>query len=162
MDRLRPPVSRRIVSARKHAGMAGDEMAQKLGISRQAYDDLEANDDEAFMCVSLGILLRLGQILSTPPRLLLAPEGHEPRIKSVTIEDVVKHIRSYIQTHSLSIEQFETQVGWSVSEALVNPENAWDEWNADGLQDICASLNIDWLSVIPSVELKNGFPPARE
>jgi transcriptional regulator with XRE-family HTH domain len=162
MDRLRPPVSHRIAHARKHAGIASADVARKLGISHQAYDDLEANDEEAFMCVPLGLLLRLGQLLSTSPRLLLAPEGYEPLAVSMTINDVVKRIRSYVKTHSLSSEQFEIQVGWSVSEALINPESAWEEWNADGLQDICASLGIDWLSVIPDIEVKNGFPPARE
>ena len=149
MGRVRAPVADRIARARQRAGLDCVAVAHQLGMSAAAYDDLEANDDDAFMSISLGQLCSLGQLLNISPRTLIAPEGATLNPERISFVELVDRMRQYMRVHSLSVEQFEDRVGWEVSGPLQNPETAWKDWNLDGLQDICALLGVDWLLALP-------------
>jgi transcriptional regulator with XRE-family HTH domain len=142
-------VAGRIAEARKRVGLDAARVAQELGLSIAAYDDLEAYDDEAYMSVSLDQLRSLGKLLNIAPRSLVAAGGLNLDSEDLSPVQLVSHIREYLGARTLSIEQFEDQVGWRVSPVMDNPDALWQAWNADALHDVCEPLAIAWLTVIP-------------
>ncbi len=150
MEPTYPPVADRIACARGAAGLDMAAVATAIGLSEAAYFDLEAYDDEAFTCISLGQLCCLGQVLNVSPRQLVAPEGTQPTSVEVSSLKLVAAIRRFLETSALSVEQFEDEVGWGVSDALQNPETGCNDWCLDGLQDICRPLGLNWLLVLPN------------
>ena len=145
----RPPVAQRIVAARKRVGLSEKALAERLGITVPAYQDLESDDSEAFMCVSLSQLHELGSALRVPPRQLLAPEGLVPPEQTVSMGELVARVQAMMAAEGVTADQFGERVGWDVSSALADPASAWVEWNPDGLRDICAAVGVDWLAVLP-------------
>jgi len=150
IDHLRAPVASRIARARERAGLDSVQVATALGLSVDSYDDLESYDADAFMCISLGQVRALGGILGVSPRELVTPEGAEELDGEITPGQIVARIQDRIQEDAVSVEDFETQVGWLVTSALADPEAVWSDWNLDGLQDICGAIGLNWLHLIPT------------
>jgi transcriptional regulator with XRE-family HTH domain len=142
-------VANRIAQARELAGLDTTGLAQALGLSIAAYVDLEAYDDEAYMSVSLAQLRSLGKLLNICPRNLFASDAVDSNPEELRPSELVSRIRDYLRTHALSIEQFEAQVGWTVSPVMSNPDTLWQAWNVDALYDVCEPLGVVWQMVLP-------------
>lgn len=149
MKHTRAPTAGRIRQAREVAGLGPSALAESLGLPSQSYEDLEAYDDEAFMCISLGQLRTLAAILNVTARGLIAPEGVDGVRGEVTAAEVVDAIRERLRRSEQTVEDFEAEVGWSIAGALNNPDSIWSDWNLDGLQDICRAIGLEWLRVVP-------------
>jgi transcriptional regulator with XRE-family HTH domain len=149
MPSPRTHVAKRIVEARERAGASGIDLAQKLGISLAAYDDLEAYDHEAYMCVSLDQLRSLARLLKVSLRALLSQGEASLDNGDLSPSELVRRIQNYLHMHSLSIGQFEKQVGCAISPVMENPDALWQTWNVDALHDVCVPLEVSWLTVLP-------------
>ena len=144
----RPPVAKRIKDARLKAGLSSLSAAKKMELSIAAYDDLEEEDDEAFMSISLNQLRILAKSLSLKPLQLVQENEFETIEKNTTVQELVNCIKENINKNSETVEEFSNRVGWDVSTALDNPDNVWNDWNLDGLQDISREVGVHWEYVL--------------
>lgn len=149
MEKRYPPVARRIAVARERLQLDPADAAGALGMSFAAYRDLESYDDEVFMCISIQELRALGQMLNISPRTLVAPEGAAQISGELSPAQIVEAIRRRLQATGATQEQFEEEAGWSVANALDDPDSIWADWNLDALQDICGVLGLNWLLAVP-------------
>jgi transcriptional regulator with XRE-family HTH domain len=145
----RPPIAQRLKAARQRAGLTEEEVAQRAGLSLPSYWDLEAHDDEAFMCLSIRELLSLARVLAVSPRDVLADEGVHSRAGLIPIAAVAERIQAFLTTNGETAGEFGNRVGWDVGSVLESPARAFDEWNLDCLQDVCRAVGLDWLTVVP-------------
>ena len=150
MDLERPPAAKRIKEAREKAGLSPEKVAEIVGLSIAAYDDLEEDDDEAFMCVSLGQLRSLAEILLIKPMQVVEKNIDYRNQEVITVTQLAERIRENIKYNSEDVESFGERVGWDVSSALEDPNNIWKDWNLDGLQDICNAVGVNWENVLNS------------
>src|SRR5262249_27727113 len=72
-----PPAARRIAEARARAGLSESEMAERLGMTFESYDDLERYNDEVFMVIGLNTLRELARALNVTPGFIVI--GDESR-----------------------------------------------------------------------------------
>jgi hypothetical protein len=124
-------------------------MAAVAGLNLPSYYDLEADDGEIFMCLSLDGLQAICKELKISAREIFTGEPRVARFNAISFDALAKRVSQYLQEHKMPLETFEDMVGWSlVGEFLQNPQSA-NGWNVDCLQDICRPLNVDWLDALP-------------
>jgi transcriptional regulator with XRE-family HTH domain len=136
--------SERLRTARERRGLTTEQVAQRLGISPQYYEDVEAYDQELEANVSLGQLLTLLTELQLDPRELFpdAPPGGPVRFSALKAA-----IEAHLVHYGLTRGAFEEGVGWSLEGPLADPKR-FRELNLDALKDITAKLGVGWLGVI--------------
>src|SRR2546425_533540 len=98
--------------------MSEQMIAERLGVTPMSYYDLEHDDAEALMSVSLAQLLALSRILGISPRWLLSDEGAPPIEGMVSALELVQRIEDRISRERITIDTFGQQVGWDVCAAL--------------------------------------------
>ncbi len=155
MEYERGPAADRIKSARLRARILEQEIVDSIGLGSAAYGDLEAYDDEAFMCVSLHELGSLADMLGVAPHELVAPPGATvpPPVK---MRVVVESIKTQIRDRSETPDSFGDRVGWDISSALADSRNAWKDWNLDCLQDVSKAVGLKWLGVLAAWPGRNA------
>src|SRR6185503_7654482 len=83
-----PPTAERIRAARSRLGLSNKQAADRAGIERDAYDDLELSNSETFACVDIAHLPRLAATLEMPLlQLLFGGQPPEPPVP-ISFEDV--------------------------------------------------------------------------
>jgi transcriptional regulator with XRE-family HTH domain len=142
-----PNYAERIREARERIGLSLDQLAARMGQSPSSQWDLEADPNEVLMCISLGWLAGLCEVLQLRPRDLLS-DGPVPAGATLALPELMARIRAYIGSHEMGLEAFEELAGWEVGMALDDPEHARD-WNPDGLWDICQLIGVEWLLALP-------------
>ena len=60
-----------------------------------------------------------------------------------------KKVKSHIESHGMTVPEFEDKVGWELESLLNDPEEIWER-NVQFLKDVCVELGINWLRVAPS------------
>ncbi len=145
---MRPPVASRIAAAREKVGLSANDVAERVGLSVQSYWDLETNDDEAFMAVSLREIVLLSRVLRVSPCDLVDPENSLPPDAKVSYANLVAAIRAQMEVDGVDAEVWGTRVGWDVTGVIADAERVGD-LNLDALHDICCALGIDWRAVLP-------------
>jgi len=145
----RPPTAKRIAAARERLGITQDMMADRLGLSSMSYYDLEVDDDEAFMSLSLAQLRTLARILGVSARTLVSDTNAPSAETSVSMHELVARIQALVSAEHITADVFGERVGWDVSNALSNPESAWQEWCIDTLRDVSEAVGISWRAVLP-------------
>jgi transcriptional regulator with XRE-family HTH domain len=141
-------IASQIRTHRVRAGKSASEVADRLGLNAAWYGDLEQHDDELastltlFQAMELASMLgvRLGELLSD--RVLPS--------ESISLVDLPSRINMHVARESISIEQFEEQIGWELGDFLKSPIKAAAELPIVFLQAISAPLGINWLSLIPN------------
>jgi hypothetical protein len=111
------------------------------------YYDLESDDDELYMTLSLAELRLLCAELDMSFRYLFSGE-QKTSDKSTPFSSLAEMVAKHLDDHRMSQASFEDMVGWSLGDFTTNPERAWD-WNLDCLRDVCAALGVEWLDALP-------------
>jgi transcriptional regulator with XRE-family HTH domain len=132
----------RVRTARDAAGLSEAEAAARAGLNQAAWYDLESHDDEMEISLSLREVQAVADVLNTYAVWLLTGQTSPP-LQPVAPSDIVASIRSLLTERRISTAEYETLVGWNITDALENPTAAWN-WNVAALRDICASLELDY------------------
>lgn len=137
------PVARTIREARERTGRTIEEMASVVGLSADAYLDVECYNDEA------SSVLPLRQLVSVLRTLDLGVEDvfSHPAPHSVSRLQFGELLRQHLVHRGQSVSAFEAAVGWEVASLLDNPESL-DAWTLDQLRDVCAVVDVDWGQVV--------------
>ncbi len=143
-----PAAAGRIREARLASGLKENEIADRLGLSVEAYGDLETYDDEAFTVATLGNLAMLGRVLSVKPSvLLLGPEAIDVE-HTVTFSEIVERLTRRLADDHLTAEQLGDEIGFGVEPLLASPDSLWD-YDVESLYGICTRLSVDWVAALP-------------
>jgi transcriptional regulator with XRE-family HTH domain len=135
-----------IATAREKAGLSA-KAADRLQLSVASYYDLEHDDDEAFMTISLTTLIELGRTLGVPVRQLVDDQNPTAAARPVTYDELASRVRAQIEAEGIVPDAWGQKVGWEVSALLADPGRIAD-LNLDGLADICSAVGVDWRAVL--------------
>lgn len=157
----KPPESRAGIGAafrdaRDAAGLSQRELATLLGTSAAAIHDIEANDDELFRSYSLAELGLIAGVLGREVAQLLNCETQEPPIH---VAGLIQQIRRQSEESPATIKEFENSIGWRMTGLIESPETLMADLTVEGLQRLCAAVELDWRRVargLASVEGRGG------
>src|SRR5437667_10991562 len=106
-----PPVANRIREARLRTALSDIEVARRLSMTVESYDDLEWHDDEAFTVVPLKDLEALGRVLAVPPKVLLLGPEAEGLGQTLTFSEITARLAERISKGILTAEQLSDLIG---------------------------------------------------
>jgi hypothetical protein len=66
---------------------------------------------------------------------------------AISTRDLASLIRTHLDQSGQSLAEFENQVGYSVGEALADP-NQFGDFNADGLRAVSMPVSVNWFDVV--------------
>lgn len=131
------------------AGRSEEEMAELIGINLPSYFDLESYDDEVVDCLSLSELRKMYRALNmTPADLFSEDVSGNDDARHLSFAEFSKKVKSHIESHGMTVPEFEDKVGWELQSLLNDPEEIWER-NVQFLKDVCVEVGIDWLWVAP-------------
>lgn len=130
-------------AAREASGKDVGEIATALGLSFEAYRDLEWFDDEITSVVSFRDVVKLGEVLDLDVRRMFGA-GTEA---TATFDDLAAALRARLAETPL--EQLEDDLGWELAAPLADP-TAFADFTLDGLADVATPLGIDWRHLLPA------------
>src|SRR6266404_1736195 len=130
---------------RESSPLTRAQLADATGINLAWYHDLEAYDDELTSNVSIGSVARIARALGIKPSALYRGQSHG----IVSLEHLASLVREHVARSGKSLEDFETEIGWSVAAALANPDE-FLQFNADCLRS--GGRCIDWFEVLDGVD----------
>jgi hypothetical protein len=110
--------------------------------------DIEAVEDELTSCHSPADVRKFCQVLGARPSELFGIVTTEP---AVSATDLVTLIKQECHKRGVTLEQFESAVGWRLSQSMDPPERLLHDMTLDGLQWLCRELGIHWHRVILSL-----------
>ena len=138
---------------REALDLAVSDVAAAVGLSSDQYEDLETDDDEVFMAVTINQVLRLGDLLGVRIHELVG-RGEFEHDEGIGIREFLAIVRRHMASRNESIDEFSERVGWDVAAALADPDVAGAEWNLDCLRDISAGVSVDWRLVLSGMEIR--------
>ena len=141
--------SERLQAARLKRGLSREDVAARLGLSKDFYWDLEAYPEELLGNVSLAHLQILSGIVRVSPLELITGSndlGAEP----VGFGRVVELLQRYRSSTGMSIDELSNDVGWELREALIDENELWN-FCVDGLKDVCDRIDLDWRRALPDM-----------
>jgi transcriptional regulator with XRE-family HTH domain len=135
----------KLKQAREATGKSPQEIAASAGLPAPTYYDLEEQDGELNMVVSLGELFKLASALGIRTRFIFDDkiEG-----QPISPEQLCAKIKSYLDTTGMSIAEFENRVGFVIEPSLRDSVKVLD-WNVDCLRFVCEELGLDWRLALP-------------
>jgi len=143
-------IAQRIAARRTERKVGLLNLAKSVGITIPWARDLEADDSEVPMTLSLGQVCRLAESLSVAPRALVCGDVCPTTIAAVTPKTVVEAIKAHLSNNQLTVEQFGDAVGWDVQSVIGDASRIWPDWNLDQAHDVCEALGIDWRGLLPA------------
>ena len=146
-----PPYAARLRTAREQTGRSIDTMAALLGMTREAYWDLESYDDEVLTCISIAQCAVLCRTLGMAPHTLFAEESSdEPG--AINLEVLGLKITAHLQAEQMDLSAFEERVGWDVATWLERPQAFFTaRYPVDALRDICQAIGVNWVTVLSAI-----------
>ena len=129
-------------AAREAAGKDPSEVAAALGLTFEAYRDLEWFDDEITSVVSFRDVVKLGEILRLDLRRMFGADSDT----IATFDDLAAALRARLA--GTSLEELENDVGWELAGALAAPTD-FANFTLDGLADVATPVAIDWRHLLP-------------
>jgi len=135
----------KLKQAREATGKSPQEIAALAGLSAPTYCDLEEQDGELNMVVSLRELSKLASALGISTRFIF-----DDSIKGQPIspEQLCVKIKSYLNAAGMSIAEFESRVGFVIEPSLHDFAKISD-WNVDCLRFVCEELGLNWRLALP-------------
>lgn len=135
----------KLKQAREATGRSPQEIAASAGLPAPTYYDLEEQDGELNMVVSLGELFKLASALGIRTRFIF-----DDKIEGqlISAEQLCAKIKSYLDATRMSISEFENRVGFVIAPALGNPVEVFN-WNVDCLRFVCSEIGVNWLDALP-------------
>lgn len=120
------------------------ELAGWLGISYEAYQDLERFDEEIVDVLSFDELLRLCRALGLDPRSFF----HAGDLGHVTFAELAASLARLLADGTVDLPTLEDQVGWELRRQLDAPDT-FAELPAIALADIGRRVGLDWRNFLP-------------
>lgn len=139
----------KIRQKRLAVGKSEREMAELIGINLPSYFDLESYDDEVVNCLSLSELSKMNQALNMTPAELFSEDVSGSDDAHLSFAEFIEKVKSHIESHDMTVPEFEDKVGWELESLLNDPEEIWKR-NVEFLKDVCVEVGINWLSVAPA------------
>jgi transcriptional regulator with XRE-family HTH domain len=136
----------KIRACRVRAGKSAQQVASELGLNDAWYRDLESYDDELTSTLTIFQALQLASLLDVRLEDLLTENAPCSRIALLDLPSMVK---GHIAREGMSIEEFESRVGWELQEFLQSPVKLAAELPIMFLRDVSGPLGINWLSLAP-------------
>jgi len=143
--------SARLRAAREQRGLTPQQIAAAVGLPVEWYHDLESYPEEMFSNVSLAHLQALCMTVNIKPQALLLGDDKVPATAEVDFSTLVEELRTALNSSKLSVEAFSNKVGWELKDLLVDPQELRN-FNVDGLKDVCAAANVNWLAVLSGLQ----------
>jgi transcriptional regulator with XRE-family HTH domain len=137
----------RLRNAREARGLSEDAVAEAAALPVGWYRDLELFEDELTDNVSLARLQIIGGTLGVSPAEIF---GY-PSVASeerLYFDDLSAALRRHLVQSGLDIVQASEQIGWDLSNAIIDSSEFWN-FNVCGLQDVCSALALDWVKALP-------------
>jgi transcriptional regulator with XRE-family HTH domain len=128
---------------REDCGRSPEELAKAAGITREWYYDLETQEGELDNAISVRSIALIARELGVSPSTLYGGTSGG----AVSTKGLASLIRQHLDQSGQPLAKFEDEVGWSVGEALADPDKFGD-YNADGLRAVAAPVNVNWLDVL--------------
>lgn len=139
----------KIRQKRLAVGKSEREMAELIGINLPSYFDLESYDDEVVDCLSLSQLSKMYRALNMTHADLFSEEvGGSGNADRLSFAEFIEKVKSHIESHGMTVPEFEDKVGWELESLLNDPEEIWGR-NVQFLKDVCVEVGVDWLGVAP-------------
>jgi len=135
----------RLVEARKSSGRDPGELADLLGISFEAYRDLESFDEEIVDTISFRQLILLAGAVDLDLRSFF---GAGEQVDACTFPDLAARLNRLVDEGAVTLAALEDEVGWELKEVLEKPD-LFEELPAVALADIGGRFGIDWRSFLP-------------
>ena len=135
------------MDARKASGRDVGELAALLGITYEAYHDLERFDEEIVDTVSLEQLIRLASALRLDLRSFFVAED----VGQVSFADLAEKLQRVLDHDGVTLSELEDEVGWELQRYLAEPATFGD-LPAIALADIGQRVGLDWRSFLPPRE----------
>jgi transcriptional regulator with XRE-family HTH domain len=146
-----PPYAARLRTAREQTGRSIDDMAALLGITREAYWDLESYDDEVLTCLSIEQVAVLCRTLGMAPRTLFAEESSDAQ-GAINLEVLGLKIKAHLQAEQMDLSAFEERVGWDVATWLERPQECFTtRYPVEALRDICQAIGVNWVAALSAI-----------
>jgi transcriptional regulator with XRE-family HTH domain len=143
----------RLRTARERLGKSIEEMSVLVGMTFESYRDLENYNDEIMMCLSLYELVRLCEVLKIKPQELFSSEPKK-QSESINLTGLMAKVKEYLHANSMTVPQFEDQVGWKIEPLLNDPnEIMGDNYSIDALKSICDAIGVNWMAALPEVNI---------
>ena len=140
-----PGQARRLAAARVAAGRDVGELAALLGISYEAYYDLESFDEEIVDTLDFDELCRLGAALALDLRSFFGAES----VGEATFAELAAGLERLMAEEGMPLDALEDRVGWELRTQLAAPET-FGGLPAVALADIGEPLGVDWRSFLPT------------
>jgi transcriptional regulator with XRE-family HTH domain len=128
---------------RESQGRTHEELARAADITVESYYDLESYDSELDMAIAVIRVARIARGLGVSPSLLYGGTSKG----AVSTHDLASRIGKHLDQSGQSLKQFEDQVGYTIGEALADPEK-FGECNADELRAVTAAVKVNWFDVL--------------
>lgn len=135
----------RLTEARKSSGRDPGELAHLLGISYEAYGDLERFDEEIVDTISFRQLVLLAGAVHLDLRSFF---GAGDQMDACPFPDLAARLNQLVDDGAVTLAALEDEVGWELREVLEKPD-LFEELPAVALADIGGRLGIDWRSFLP-------------
>ena len=150
-------ISNRIKRAREAKGLSHAQVGEFIGLTQDSVRDLESYDDEIIDCVTIAEIIRLCTTIEI--RLSdLFPEL--AAVNEISPEELRDQITAHLRSEQITLAQYEDNVGWTVSNIMINPMQEIREWNIRCLIDQCDYLGKDWKPYLKYLEEAQHAPPA--
>jgi transcriptional regulator with XRE-family HTH domain len=143
-DLIAPGQAQRLAEVRKASGGEIPELAGLLGISYEAYEDLERFDEEIVDALSLDQLIQLAAALRLDLRSFFDGEN----LRHVTFVEFAARLERLLADGAVALAALENRVGWELRRHLDAPDTS-GELPAIALADIGGSVGLDWRSLLP-------------
>jgi transcriptional regulator with XRE-family HTH domain len=143
-DLIQTGQARRLAKVREQSGWEVRELACLLGISYEAYQDLEHFDEEIVDCISFNQLTKLADAIGLDLREFFEAD----RIGQLTFSDLAARLESSTRGDPARLAALEERVGWELGRHLEGSES-FTELPAIALADIGSAVGVDWRSLLP-------------
>jgi transcriptional regulator with XRE-family HTH domain len=127
--------SAEITRLRAAMRLSEDALASAIGISIEAYSDLERYGDELTSAVSLQQARTLAQLLGVDLLALLSLPAHGER---KTLSQLAAELRRQVALGAVTMQEMEAAVGWELASFLESPLKVADQNPIMFLQDLAA------------------------
>ena len=143
-DLIQTGQARRLAKVREESGRDIGELAAVLGISYEAYRDLEDFDEEVVDCISFKQLTQLAAAIGLDLRAFFEADG----FGQLTFSELAARLKAETGGDTGTLAALEERVGWEFGRHLDRPET-FSELPAIALADIGAAVGVDWRSLLP-------------
>jgi transcriptional regulator with XRE-family HTH domain len=144
-----PGFAQRIRALRLKSGRSESELADSLGVTRQAYADLERFDSEVDSVISTHQALNLARLLDTDIAALL---GESAEAAPVPIAAVRAALIAQLERSPDSREALEDAIDWDIGPFL----EAGAEWSTvytlEFLRRLATLVDLDWRRLLAGLD----------